>query len=78
MIHSQKLPFQDSPFYKRLSPRLKNKLVDECLKDNMETFKYFFNDVQMNVHADPIFIRKIVTSLEFEIYLPGSTIVAAG
>jgi len=32
----------------------------------------------MNVTADPIFVRKIVTSLEFEIFMPGSTIVAAG
>ena len=44
----------------------------------METFKYFFNDIQMNVHADPSFVRKIVTSLEFEIIMPGSTIIATG
>ena len=41
-------------------------------------FHYFFNDVVFNTHADPIFIRKILTALEFKIFMPGSIICPAG
>ncbi len=33
-----------------------------------ETFKYFFNDYHAQIFADPVFVRKIVFSLEYQRY----------
>ena len=41
-------------------------------------FSFFFHDNVMNAHADPIFVRKVVTSLEFKVFMPDSIICHAG
>ena len=41
-------------------------------------FYFFFHDVVMNLHADPVFIRKVVSGLDFRVMMPGSIIVHAG
>ena len=78
MQFSQRHSFQDNKFYKRLPPRLKNRLTEETLKSCKRMFSFFFHDGVTNSHADPIFVRKVVTSLEFKVFMPDSIICNAG
>ena len=78
MQFSQRHSFQDNKFYKRLPPRLKNRLAEETLRSCKRMFSFFFHDSVMNAHADPIFVRKVVTSLEFKVFMPDSIICHAG
>ena len=41
-------------------------------------FHFFFHDDVMNAHADPIFVRKLVTAFEFKVFMPDSIICHAG
>ena len=65
--YSTKVAFS-SPFYHALSPNLKVKLVSTILGKLQKKFCFFFNDYCKNVHADKVFIRKIVTNMRVKIF----------
>ena len=57
---------------------MKNQLLKELFNDLYVRFKYFFTDVNLNHVADDILIRKVLSALNFVVYVPGSVIVNAG
>ena len=55
---------KEDPYYSLMPPRLKNKLIFEVLEDYYEKFYYFFKDIQYQVSADDVFVRKILSKLD--------------
>ena len=43
--HSTRLYFKENEFYKVLPPRIREKLVLNVLHSELETIKYFFQDI---------------------------------
>lgn len=57
-------------FYRILSPKLKNRLVKELLDNLHRRFKYFFSDINLRSVADDTLVRKILSSLQCEVFMP--------
>ena len=65
-----------SPFYKDLTPILKERLITQCLYPVEQKFSLFFQDFQDNRHrASRNFIRNLLISLECQLFPLGSSIV---
>ena len=65
-------------FYQYFSPELKNKLVFTLLDSYYKKFFFFFNDVNTQNFADPLFVRKMLSAMDCAIFLEGSTVVECG
>ena len=57
-------------FYRILSPKLKTRLVKELLDNLYRRFKYFFSDINLRSVADDTLVRKILSSLQCEVFMP--------
>jgi hypothetical protein len=67
-----------SVYYKDLSVNLKNKLVFCVLRNYYEQINFFFNDVKTFETGDTNFIRKILVSLDCQIYYNGESVMDVG
>ena len=72
------MSFQQHKYYNHLPPKLKTRIVEETLMSNYLMFRYFFNDYEQGAHPDRVFVRKILSSLQSKVFMPGSPIVQAG
>jgi len=68
----------DSDYYKDLSVNLKNKLVFCVLRNYYDQINFFFNDVKTFEAADTNFVRKILVSLDCQIFYHEETIMDIG
>jgi hypothetical protein len=68
----------DNQFYSQMPPSIKQNLVFTLLKTYYKKFFYFFNDIEDQNFANKVFIRKILSSLDCQIFPEGSTIVEYG
>jgi len=68
----------ENKFYNVLSPDLKNKLCFTLLSKYYKKFYYFFNDLELQNFADPVFIRKVLSNFDMQIFPKGSYIMEAG
>ena len=68
----------ESDFYRSLPPEIKEKLIFALLDTYYRKFFVFFNDVTTQNFGDPVFIRKILQSMDCEIFIANSTIVESG
>jgi hypothetical protein len=59
---------KETHLYKIMTPQLKNRLTFELLENYYKQFYYFFNDDSAYIHADKVFIRKIITNLDCLMY----------
>jgi hypothetical protein len=48
------------------------------LQSYNKKFNFFFNDIETQNFADPVFVRKILSNLDCSIYLQGTEIVEYG
>ena len=69
---------RDNSFYKVLSPDLKNKLTFCLLESYYQKFFFFFNDIEKHNFADQVFVRKILSNLDCQIFLEQTEIVEFG
>eukprot|EP00347_Sterkiella_histriomuscorum_P006194 403353701 len=69
---------REGDYFKLLTPKLKNSLIQEVLKDYHKQFYFFFHDIQNKNHADEAFIRKVLSNLDCQIFLPFVDIIDAG
>ena len=53
-------------------------MVFTLLKAYYKKFFYFFNDIEDQNFANKVFIRKVLSSLDCQIYAEGTTIVEYG
>ena len=61
-----------------MSPKLKTRLVKELLDNLYVRFKYFFSDINLRTVADDTLVRKILSSLQCEVFMPCSVVIRAG
>ena len=61
-----------------MSPNLKNELALKVLKNYNEKLFFFFNDIEFAYNSDQNFIRRLLTSLDCQIYPEETTIITAG
>jgi hypothetical protein len=70
--------FKKWPFYKVLTPKLKDKVVKSVLNNLFEKTMYYFCDFNSQIFAPDTFVRAILTSLDFRSYDEGQRIVKKG
>ena len=61
-----------------MGSNLKNSLVNAVLKSYIAKFTYFFNDIEFSNSADQNFMRRLLTSLDCQVYPPETTVIQAG
>ena len=61
-----------------MGSNLKNSLVNAVLKSYITKFTYFFNDIEFSNSADQNFMRRLLTSLDCQVYPPETTVIQAG
>jgi hypothetical protein len=66
---------RDNEFFKRLSPNLRQQLSFTLLESYYQKFFFFFNDLDGQQFADDIFIRRVLTNLDCQVYLKDRTII---
>ena len=69
--------FSKNRFYKKLTPQLQKKLVEECLKDSLKLTWDFMNDEESGFRAPEEIVHKLVTSLEFVKDKQGTRVLTA-
>jgi len=57
---------------------LKHRLVSSVLYSQMKSFAFFHEDFEGRNKASVSFIAEILTSLDSQMYLPGTTIIERG
>ena len=72
------MSFQENKFYNVLPPKLKTRIVEESLTRYYDKFEYFFMDKDSLNLPDKVFVRKILSSLQSKVFMPGNPIVRAG
>ena len=70
--------FKKWPFYKVLTPKLKDKVIKTVLSNLFEKTMYYFCDFNSQIFAPDTFVRAILTSLDFRSYDEGQRIVKKG
>jgi len=65
---------KETSFYKKMPPSLKEGLAFCMLEDYYQKFTYFFNDFDRHNFAEKIFIRKILTNLDCQIFINDSLV----
>jgi len=70
--------FKNWPFYKVLTPKLKDKVVKTVLNNLFEKTMYYFCDFNAQIFAPDTFVRAILTSLDFRIFVEGQKIIKKG
>ena len=68
----------DNDFYRNMPPSIKQNLVFTLLKAYYKKFFYFFNDIENQKSANKLLIRKVLSSLDCQIFTIGSSIVDYG
>ena len=76
--NSTRIAFKLSPFWSKLPSTLKNKIVRETLRQQIETLKYFFNDYLEKFNAPEGFVTSIMASLDASRFEQGEIIVQKG
>lgn len=70
--------FHKYPFFKKMPPRLKEKLFRVCMTAEVKQMAYFFHDKMYMVKAEKGLIRKIVCALNCSYFDAGAYIVEKG
>jgi hypothetical protein len=68
----------EDKFFKKMPPRLKDKVFYACMTSELKEMSYFFCDKVYNHKADKGLMRKIVCALHCSMYEVGSCIVEMG
>ena len=61
-----------------MGTNLKNNLVATVLQSYITKFQYFFNDIEFSNFADQNFMRRLLTSLDCQVYPPETTVIQSG
>lgn len=72
------ISLKSKPFYSLLSPQQKNLLINTIFGDYIDHFSCFFNDYLGLNFAPKNLVRKIISSLDAEMYLSKSDIIKEG
>ena len=76
--YSPATAFKQNKFFKNLPPKLKTRIVEESMQKTYEMFEFFFVDKAAGSQPDRVFVRKILSSLQSKVFMPGNPIVHAG
>ena len=61
-----------------MGSNLKNNLVATVLGGYITKFQYFFNDIELSNFTDQNFMRRLLTSLDCQVYPPETSIIQSG
>ena len=61
-----------------MGSNLKNNLVATVLGGYITKFQYFFNDIELSNSTDKNFMRRLLTSLDCQVYPPETSIIQSG
>jgi hypothetical protein len=74
MLYSTSKVFKKCLFYKRLTPHLKDRIVNTVLRSLFDRMMYYFMDFELQVFAPDTFTRAILINLSCRIYEKGDKI----